>query len=135
MNDAERLEASIVAALLAGGSRLDWLGTALTVAAAGLLLAGIGGRAPEAGIVVLGIAAKYLALRVAFDARLFALAAERALATEPFDAAMTRLGLLAPPKTGRAWADRCRGARRLLRLQAAAVAAQCGLAAAAAITS
>jgi hypothetical protein len=135
MNDQERLETAVIAALLAGGRSVDWLATALTVAAATLLLAGLGAPALEVAIVLVGIAGKYLATRVAFDARLFEIAAERALATEPFDAAMTCLGLLAPAKTGRPWIDRCRGARRLLRLQAAAVTLQCALAAAAVVAS
>jgi len=130
MTGEERLETAIVAALLAGGRSLDWLSTALTVAGATLLLAGLGERGLEVAIVLVGIAAKYLATRVALDARLFQIAAERALATAPFDTAMTRLGLLATAKTGRAWIARCRGARRLLQLQAAAVALQCALAAA-----
>jgi len=128
MSDQERLETAVTAALLARGRSLDWLSTALTVAAAALLLAGLGAAKLEAAIVLVGIGAKYLGTRVAFDARLFEIAAERALAIEPFDAAMTRLRLIPPSKTGRPWADRCRGARRLLRLQAAAVALQCALA-------
>jgi hypothetical protein len=135
MTDEERLETAVIAALLAGGRSLDWLGSALTVAAAVLLLAGLDARELALAIVLVGIAGKYLATRVAFDALLFAVAAERALATEPFDAAMTHLGLMVPGKTGRPWIERCRGARRLLRLQAAAVALQCALAAAAGIAS
>ncbi|HTO46826.1 MAG TPA: hypothetical protein VML91_04240 [Burkholderiales bacterium] len=128
MNDQERLETAVTAALLARGRSLDWLSTALTAVAAALLLAGLGAAKLEAAIVLVGIGAKYLAGRVALDARLFEIVAERSLATESFDAAMTRLGLLPSAKTGRPWADRCRGATRLFRLQAVTVALQCMLA-------
>lgn len=112
----------IAADLLRQGVVVERL--SLVATAGGLLLAILGGRV-EAGMLAagLGIAQGWLALRVGFDARLFArLAGQPDLAA--FDAAMTDLGLMPPAKAGRPVVQRFRGARRLLHLQAGVLLAQ-----------
>lgn len=128
MSDAERLQTLVTARLLAEGRSLDALGIGLTVAAALVLFAGTDLATPAIGTVLMGLVAKYLGTRVAFDARLFADASSRGLSTAAFDDAMRALGLLPDEKAGRDWTARCRSARQLLTLQAVAVALQCAFA-------
>ena len=71
-------------------------------------------------VLAIGCAAKYLAIRVGLDARLFADVASLRPTTQTFDEAMTALGLMPAAKAGREWTARCRSARRLFEWQAIA---------------
>lgn len=134
MNSTDRAILSITSALLDRGRTLDALSSALTVVAAlSLLLGAIGAKAVTTpvtatgfalAIVGLGLAAKYLAVRVAFDAALLRRCAADQTPVAEFDAAMRAINLLPAVKTGRSWLDRCQGARRLLKLQAVVLLAQ-----------
>ncbi len=74
-------------------------------------------------VLLAGLAETYLAIRVGFDGRVFrAVAADADFAAT--DAALMRLGLLPAAKAGRPADVRIGGARRLLGLQVAALAAQ-----------
>lgn len=122
-------EAQVMAALLRQGRLLDRLSGALLLTGivfgfgqlllkhADPLLAAI-----CLALVLVGLVQKYLALRVAFDAALFARL--EALSLEELDAALLGLGLLPPQRTGRSLAERSRGALRLLYRQALCVASQ-----------
>ncbi|WP_213937716.1 hypothetical protein [Pseudomonas sp. dw_612] len=129
------MELQVVASLLRRGRALDQLSTGLTLlgvvfgllqlllitpAALGLLLSG--------WLIVLGLWQKYWAFRVAFDADLFALVAQDADAvphrTVDLDQALQSLGLQPADRAGRPWAERQRGALKLLRKQAVLLAAQ-----------
>jgi hypothetical protein len=132
---AIRRDAAIGAALARAGGGLrtaSLLVGVLGLAAAGSAAAvepGLAGAV--AALVALGELAllglgQWLGLRLALDADLFAdLVRDPDLAG--FDAAMTRLGLLAPEKGGRPMDDRIAGVRRLLRRLAIGVAAQLAL--------
>jgi hypothetical protein len=129
------MELQVVASLLRRGRALDQLSTGLTLlgvvfgllqlllitpVALGLLLSG--------WLIVLGLLQKYWALRVAFDADLFDAVAQDADAvphrTVDLDQALQSLGLQPANRAGRPWAERQRGALKLLRNQAVLVAAQ-----------
>ena len=132
MTEVEREQLALTALLLDQGRFAHALAVALTALAAALALAG---RGSPWGFAVIGVGLLelYLAARVGLDAALL-----RRLATEPrsaahFDPAMRALDLLPESKTGRPWAVRCRGAKRLLVAQGLAVTAQCALAAGSAI--
>lgn len=122
-------EAQVIAALLRQGRLLDRLsGTLLltgVVFGLGQLLLKRADPLLAAvclALVLAGLVQKYLALRVAFDAELFARLETLGLAE--LDAALLGLGLLAPERAGRPLAKRSRGALRLLRRQALCVAGQ-----------
>lgn len=129
------MELHVVASLLRRGRALDQLSTGLTLlgvvfgllqlllitpVAVGLLL--------SAWLIVVGLLQKYWALRVAFDADLFDAVAQDADAvphrTVDLDQALQSLGLQPADRAGRPWAERQRGALKLLRKQAVLVAAQ-----------
>lgn len=124
MNDAMTL--SVTARLLRQGARVDAFscGLSLLAFAAGWFALGLGEwlrLSIVLAVIVLGLAQRYFALRVAFDAELFA-----ALEHDPkldakrmreFDQAMQSLELLPPDKGGRPWVERCRGALKLLNRQ------------------
>jgi len=129
------MELQMVASLLRRGRTLDQLSTGLTLlgvlfgllqlllitpVALGLIL--------SAWLIVVGLLQKYWALRVAFDAELFELVARDADAlpdrTQALDQALQNLGLQPANRAGRAWAERQRGALKLLRNQAVLLAAQ-----------
>jgi hypothetical protein len=128
-----------VACLLRRGKTLDGLSSALSVLALLIGLAPLLGAVaqPLAAVlctllVLLGLAEKYWALRVALDTELFQHLADDAeqLArrTVDLDQALARLGLQPPNTTARSWDERSRGALRLLRLQALSLLAQLVLA-------
>lgn len=127
MKEAEdRALYATVAALLGTGRSLDALSRGVTVAVVLALL-----LAPTAGALLvpsllLGIAQVYVALRVAFDASLFAALAkgDAVPGLAEMDAALLALKLLPPEKAGRPALPRIAGARRLLRLQALVLALQ-----------
>lgn len=135
MTPADRLTVGIMADLLDRGRSIDALASGLTVAATLIALlipaiAGAGAGHWDASMwlllatIVLGLAGKYIAVRVAFDAALLHRCASEQVSGEAFDSAMRSLDLLAATKTGRSWIDRCLGARKLLKLQAMLLVAQ-----------
>ncbi len=128
------------ARLLEQGQRLDQLSTSLSVVAlAGALLVTIHYQLLlVAGLLVLTLLAgaleKYWAMRVAFDAALFARladAADLSAATVELDDGLLGLGLMPAANVGRDWTLRCNGAMGLLRKQGLALAVQLLLAVAA----
>ena len=125
------MELQVVASLLRRGRALDQLSTGLTLlgvlfgllqlllispVALGLLL--------SVWLIVVGLLQKYWALRVAFDADLFALLARDTERTADLDQALQSLGLQSAKRAGRPWAERRRGALKLLRKQAWLLGAQ-----------
>jgi hypothetical protein len=126
--------ASVVAALLATGSRIDLLSRLLTAAALIALLLlpasfGLPAGLPTAviaAVALVGLLEMHFALRVRFDAALFAqLAEDSDLAG--LDRALLALRLMPASKTGRPTGERARGALRLLYRQALCLAAQAAL--------
>lgn len=129
------MELHVTASLLRQGRSLDQLSTGLTLLGvlfglAQLLMTSI---IPlclilSTGLIILGLLQKYWALRVAFDADLFALVARNAEPlperTRSLDLALQNLGLQSATRAGRPWAERQRGALKLLRKQAILLAAQ-----------
>lgn len=129
------MELHVTASLLRQGRSLDQLSTGLTLMGvlfglAQLLMTSI---IPlclilSTGLIILGLLQKYWALRVAFDADLFALVARNAEPlperTRSLDLALQNLGLQSATRAGRPWAERQRGALKLLRKQAILLAAQ-----------
>lgn len=138
MTPADRDLAATGALLLAEARRIDRLSRPVTIlAVAALLLAPLltpllpvapsrGVVALLALVVLLGLGQAFTALRVAFDARLFAALGEgRAPATlAALDGALTGLGLLPDAKAGRPLVVRLAGAARLMRRQAALLLGQ-----------
>lgn len=121
----------VVASLLRRGRSLDQLSTGLTLLGvlfglAQLLMASITpiGLMLSLWIIILGLLQKYWALRVAFDADLFALMAVDTNLTADLDQALQAHGLQAANRAGRPWSERSRGALNLLRRQAYLLAAQ-----------
>lgn len=119
----------LVAALLRRGRSLDHFSSALS------LVAVIFGLAPWLGapaslplalicaaLLILGLAEKYWALRVALDAELFQRLAEAGeqldSQTHALDQALQKLGLQNAQLAGRDWSLRAQGALGLLRKQA-----------------
>ncbi len=134
MTQAERDLAAAGALLLEQGKRIDRISRAVTlIAVAGMLLVASlpalsarGAAAPLALVVLLGLGQAFYALRVDFDARLFAALGS---GSPPgtlgrLDAALIGLGLLPQAKAGRALEPRLAGATRLMRWQAGLLAGQ-----------
>ncbi|MGO0702966.1 MULTISPECIES: hypothetical protein [unclassified Pseudomonas] len=125
------MELQVVASLLRRGRSLDQLSTGLTLLGvlfglAQLLLASISTTCLLLALwmIVLGLLEKYWALRVAFDADLFALLARDVTRTPDLDQSLQTLGLQLPKRAGRPWSERRRGALKLLRKQAWLLGAQ-----------
>lgn len=124
-----------LAALLHRGQALDRLSLGLTLLALALGLA-LPWLAPLSlplhalllGLVLLGLAQQYWALRVAFDADLLTQLANAPGSLEQrtldLDRALVELGLLPSARAGRPWAQRTQGTLRLLRIQALLCALQ-----------
>jgi hypothetical protein len=133
---ASEMQLALVAGLLRRGRGLDLLSSAITLLALAYGLAPLLGTPHSAAssiilcglLVMLGLAQKYWAIRVALDAGLFARlandAARLAVLTTELDQALQLLGLQKAAAAPRGWEERCRGALRLLRLQAAWLVAQ-----------
>lgn len=139
---ATDMQLQLVAGLLRRGRLLDQLSTGLTLLALALGLAPLlSGQVNPANavfcglLVLLGLAQKYWAVRVALDGELFAQLAgqpeQLAEHTRQLDAALHSLGLQPANPVELSWVERCRGALRLLRLQVTWLAAQILLALAA----
>ncbi|TMG85667.1 MAG: hypothetical protein E6H78_06355 [Betaproteobacteria bacterium] len=121
---AQALRLSVTAHALATARAFEALSTGFTLtAAAALAVAAVVGVASVVAVVafalclVVGLAAKWTALRACFDARLLAMLATDAGSGTPstgvFDSVMLELQLLPPAKAGRDWLLRCRRALRL----------------------
>ncbi|WP_068828775.1 hypothetical protein [Pseudomonas sp. BMS12] len=126
---------ALVASLLRRGRNLDRLSTGLTLLALAYGLAALLGATQSATasllcglLLMLGLAQKYWALRVALDAELFQHLADTSTElpqrTADLDQALLTLGLQAKPSSPRDGNQRSHGALRLLRLQAAWLVAQ-----------
>lgn len=124
-----------LSALLHRGQALDRLSRGLTLLALALGLTlpwlaplGLPFHALLLGLVLLGLAQQYWALRVAFDADLLTQLASAPGSLEQrtleLDRALVELGLLPATRAGRPWAQRTQGALRLLRIQALLCALQ-----------
>lgn len=132
MNDVpltadERAACAVCADWLATGAQ--WSQAAAVAVLAALAAALAGGRpgaSPALLLALLGLAVaeRVLALRVAFDARLFARLARGELPSlAALDAGLQQVLALPPHKAGRPLAPRLAGARRLYRAQVLACAA------------
>lgn len=123
MTSAERAQALVAARFLRAAERSDWFSIALTLLA---LFAIVTGSVMLIASIVaaLGLIARYYALRISFDARLLEDITSDNLATADLDTALSTIGFVKPEKTGRAWPDRCRGAKRLVLFYELTVAAQ-----------
>lgn len=117
MTGGERAQILLTARLLEAASKLDLLSTGLTLIAVASLVFMEPGIAAIAA-VMLGLIAKFYNVRIAFDARLLNDVATSALTMEALDEAF-------PAKAGRSWADRCRGASRLVTASVVITLAQC----------
>lgn len=125
------MQLQVVASLLRRGRSLDQLSTGLTLLGvlfglAQLLMVSI---TPiclllSLWMIILGLLQKYWALRVAFDADLFALMAKDIERTSELDQALQTLGLQPANRASRPWTERRRGALKLLRKQAYLLGAQ-----------
>lgn len=121
---AVRADALVMSALLQASVRIlgPWsLGLAL-VSMLFMLLSGSGepmGALLGAGVLLLGMVERYLAFRLALDIRLFAALASGDLAgVAALDAALVHVGLRRAPAAPRAWGDRLRGTRWLVKCHA-----------------
>ncbi|CAM2873483.1 MULTISPECIES: hypothetical protein [Pseudomonas] len=125
------MQLQVVASLLRRGRSLDQLSTGLT------LLGVLFGLAQwlmvsitpiclllSLWMIILGLLQKYWALRVAFDADLFALMAKDIERTGELDQTLQTLGLQPANRPSRPWTERRRGALKLLRKQAYLLGAQ-----------
>jgi hypothetical protein len=123
---ASALQLAITTEALSVVAGIDALSTGFALIAASALAAGTVMRVAASvatleltACLALGLAAKWVALRVRFDRGLFAMLAEDArrgaLETAAFDDAMVGLRLVAASKAGRDWSSRCRGALALVR--------------------
>lgn len=119
----------LVASLLRRGRQLERLTDGISLLALAYGLAPVLGAPSHplaslacALLLLLGVLHKYLAMRVALDADLFAtLAGDAGLLparTQALDQAMGSLGLKSADSTPRDWTARSAGALRLLRRQA-----------------
>jgi hypothetical protein len=120
----ERAQIVITARLLQAAGRLDWLGTGLTLVAAASVAVFAPNLAAASAAIVLGIVGKLYSARIAFDARLLDDVASERLTTAELDAALQALGIRKAGSVPRPWADRCRGARRLVTICGAVTIAQ-----------
>lgn len=117
MTSNERAQILLTARLLEAASKLDLLSTGLTLIAA-VCLAFMEASSAAIAATVLGLTAKFYNVRIAFDARLLNDVVTGALTAEALDEAF-------PAKAGRSWADRCRGANRLVTASVVITLAQC----------
>ena len=120
MNADDRALVLVTARLLRAGASLQWLTLALTILSAAALLRGVA-RPASTTALVLGFVGVYFGARVAFDSRLFDDIARERLTTADLDGVLETFGR---PAIDRSWADRCRGARRLVSLLSATTIAQ-----------
>ena len=115
----------LTADALAAAATLDTLSTGFTLlGAAGIGVAlwhPVGWAIPFvfACVVFLGLAAKWMAVRVRFDAAVFATLVDAVqksdFRTDHLDRALRGVGMLPANKEGRDWDTRCHGALQLMR--------------------
>lgn len=128
----------LCAVLLRRGRLLDLLSTALSLIALVLGLAPLLGFPTSAtqamfyaAVITFGMLEKYLAARVEVDAELFIHMSQHieqlTERTAELDQALEDLGLQQSTATPRTWADRSKGALRLLRNQGLCLIVQCTL--------
>ena len=115
----------LTADALAAVSTVDTLSTGLTLVAAAAV--GVALWHPVAALalvflgaqIVVGLAAKWMSVRVRFDANVFAALVDAVqksgFRTEHLDRALRGVGMLPANKEGRDWDTRCRGALSLMR--------------------
>lgn len=136
----------LMAIVLRRGAVIDHISSVLTLLALMIGLAPLLGVAinPVVSVaavvmLILGMAEKYWAQRVAIDEQLFSLLAARAAdfddTVSQLDTALQRLGLAPAAVAPRSLESRSRGALRLLRWQSAFLGAQCLLTVAACIAA
>jgi hypothetical protein len=124
----------LTADALAAAATIDTLATGFTLAAvAGTVVAhvqpvGAPAAFAFACVIALGLFAKWMALRVRFDARVFAELVDAVhksgFRTDHLDRALRGVGMLPDRKENRDWDTRCRGALRLMRILGWLAAAQ-----------
>jgi hypothetical protein len=115
----------LVADALAAAGTLDTLSTGFTVVAAGAIAVAfwhplaVPALILLVAVVIIGLAAKWMAVRVRFDAAVFAALIDAVqktgFRTEHLDRALRGVGMLPASKEGRDWDTRCRGALSLMR--------------------
>ena len=117
MTPEEHALIAVTADFLRAAAKVQWLAIGLTIVAAASIVFTTSARPPAIAAIALGIIASYYGIRVAFDARLLEGVATERLTTADLDAVFVK-------NKGRSWADRCRGARRLVAFESAATIAQ-----------
>lgn len=131
--ESERQTCLVVAALLAADKRLDWIAAPLILSlilTAGAMFIGTvsvvpGLRIALAAAVSLGGIERYLALRITFDQRLFALLGrDGGLTLSGLDQALRDAHLIDPRKLSRPLVARFKGAVRLVRLHVIVMSVQ-----------
>ena len=117
MTDEDRALVVITARFLRAASKIASLAIGLSILAAGSLIYTTARRPPAIAAMALGLISIYYGIRVAFDARLLEDVTTEGITTEDLDSVFAK-------NKGRSWADRCRGARRLVALEGIATIAQ-----------
>lgn len=124
MTPEERAEARVTAEMLGAAGRTDLISAGLTLLAAAALLFDLGWQSASIATLALGLGGRYFGFRVGLDRRLFDELAEGRLEVADLDAALRSITGGKAGGAARSIADRCRGARRLLAMQAWVVVAQ-----------
>lgn len=125
----------LTASLLRRGAQLERISDGISLLAAGYALTPwlglqlpLGASLSCTVLVILGLAHKYWAVRVALDGELFASLAARSATlaedTQALDQALADLRLQPPSAAPRSWESRGQGALRLLRRQTLCFALQ-----------
>jgi len=129
MNDNERALCAATAGLLRASSALAAWGLALSFIA-GIVLSLTGRSLPsvswgaDAVVALVGLAERYLALRLRLDAHVFSALAQGAISPGNLDGALERLGLRRDADAPRPLPQRVMLARQLMQRHGVAVAAQ-----------
>jgi hypothetical protein len=115
----------LTAGALAAVGTLDTLSTGLTLIAAGGIGIALWHSVPALALaflaaqMIVGLAAKWMAVRVRFDGVVFGELAhavsKTGFRTDHLDSALRGVGMLPGDKEGRDWDTRCRGALRLVK--------------------
>lgn len=133
MTSEERAEARVTAEMLGAAGRTDLMSVGLTLLAAAALVFRVGFAPAALAALLLGVVARYYGFRVALDRRLFDDLAEGRMELTALDAALRSTSGGSAGTGERSVADRCRGARGLLKMQAWVVVAQLAATAVAAL--
>jgi len=125
IDDALAWRLRLTAGALAAVGTIDTLSTGLTLIAAGGIGVALWHSVPPLALaflaaqVIVGLAAKWIAVRVRFDGVVFTelvhAVQKTGFRTEHLDRALRGIGMLPENKEGRDWDTRCRGALRLVR--------------------